>query len=158
MQSPREILTERLAKGEISPEQYDDLLGRIGDPQNVPLQAPAKTKSRNWLWLAALGVIIGLGLSLVNGMIGGLSVNNISGSGNTIEFTLVNSGKMSGDVVVSVTSMSSGAEYCRVVVAMSAGSSKKLRFRCGEVDMAGTVGVTSMWAEAADSDSLPRVN
>jgi len=64
MTSPRDILDERLARGEITPEEHAKLAGHLG-PEKKPAQADRVTPSAqpggSWLW-AVVGLISGFGL------------------------------------------------------------------------------------------------
>lgn len=152
MTSPREILEARLAKGEISEEEFDRLASRLSgpepDPAPEPTPPPAPPSQPSTLtsapavqqsfWDTGLGKVAKFAggafiVLVVIGMFSGggakdLSVGNIVGSGTRLEFKLANSGNSRGDVVFWVEQ--NGIEKCNHIFRVAANKRYNMRVTC----------------------------
>ena len=136
MASPREILAERLARGEIDEAEFERLSAKLGQPAasaDRPAPASGGVAKRHWYttWrgYVAAGVIVALGVSYFTRapaydvVIGDLKYDGIS-----VSFKLANDSKTSGDVVFWF--VQDGVDRCPKVMSVKAKSAYEVKVRC----------------------------
>lgn len=167
MTSASEILAERLAKGEITPEQFDEMAKRIDSShQSVDPQPPLASKApplggtAKWLLISCVAALAFYGAAVLKADDDGgtLVANDVLIAGATVDFRLVNSSNRFGDVAIRVRNVESGVDYCRVISNVPANTTKEIQFTCGRDVLIGTFAVGVVWADADLSSSLPRID
>ena len=133
MPTPQETLDQRLASGEITEDDHERLTGRLSGAKNETA-APAKpagvsSNTIKWLGYAAgAGIVI---LGLIKLLDNGLTIENLSANGNTVEFKVANSTSKTADAVFWVEQ--DGFERCSIVTLIKQKTTHNIRFRCGSL-------------------------
>jgi hypothetical protein len=166
-----DILKQRLAKGEITEEQYDSLAAKIGrgaahpppppPPQVAPVYvsvaqpaapapAPEKKKSRAWIWIVVIFILaIGGGVAwFLSDATEGLNVGNVGGTqgprGANVSFVLSNTSQKTGDVVFWVTI--GEREICHTVMRVGPNSRYNVVAPCPQIQP-GEFTLQFFWAD-----------
>jgi hypothetical protein len=153
-----DILRERLARGEITPQQYDEAAARLGTQSAaavavaaapaaaIPVAVPPRKKSRFWLWFWIIAVILVLGGVVYYDLAGGLSTRSITGiQGQSMSFVLTNAADRSGDVVFWANI--DGLEVCHGIVSIGGNSQTAITAPCPQM-IAGPFTLQTFWADA----------
>ena len=152
MSDTRGILDQRLAKGEITEDEYDRLIAKLGAAQTVTPQAPSSGGGKDLLakilgWGGGTLICVSLLRFLMSGA-EGLEISNIRGterySGTDIEFTLVNTSKKATDAVAWVEV--DDRKICPKLIAMTAKSRWDIKFRCDHMPKQAKFFVRVGWA------------
>ena len=161
MDTPRDIANTRLAKGEITTDEHTSILKRIDSASGAPYpeappslppalppgfrQASTQANRRVWLWIAGgvaafVAVIVLIALASIEG----LSIGNLTASGNVIKFKLANSSKKSGDILIWV--IQNGNEQCERVMEVDRSTTYNLTMYCPTL-RPGQFTLNHQWAE-----------
>lgn len=177
MASAREILEERLAKGEITPDQFDELLSRISARSvkdsstnavvgSTPVAATNQaspiitegTNKKKWLIIAGACVFVWvIAINLISEISGGLSLSGASAYENIVNLTLTNNSEKSGYAAVRVSSKDNNTNYCRIAIAIKPNTTRTVKFECSEAEIVIPFGVSAVWADNNLARSLPRL-
>lgn len=164
MSDARRILDERLAKGEISETEYDRLRGKLDGEAtssqstmnatpSAPSRPQAETAKKSWWgsnwWKVVIGV---LALSIFLGQTGegsnsGLTVGNVSGSGDRITMIVTNSSSRNEDIVIRIRQ--NEIEKCVYKTRVRSGNRHTIRFNCPNM-RPGTFKHLVVWASSRD--------
>lgn len=107
MQTPRDVVEMRFARGEITAEERSSILSHLGPPSlpttapQGPPPLPASSAKRIWAWIGG-GVASLVVLVLVVAFLSteGLNIGNLSAVGTTVRFKLGNNSSRGGDVLL----------------------------------------------------------
>lgn len=160
-------LKDRLAKGEISLEEFEKLKAAIADNPTTPEK---KRSTSRTILLAGLGALLALGVigNLTRSPSGGtsnpsevaqgngqLTVGNASASGNVVDVSLVNNSGASGTARLSILGPDQETRYCRVLIPIAPNQTKNVRFECGSSDIVGKFFAMTTWAQENELNDYP---
>ncbi len=168
----RDILDQRLARGEIDEQEHERLLARLAKGQQAPEPAPpgestnteqattAAPPSRAAIANNIFGIVSLLVLAIFafvgakayyhRQVDGTFDIGSIQGSaGGGITYSISNRNQQSGDVLVYVTQQD--LRLCEHIVRMNAGARLDVRFGCPQL-RAGRIQLVAAWAS-----SQPRI-
>ncbi len=157
MSDARKILDERLAKGEITGEEYDSLVSKISNNSEHPSPTlqPEIVKGIGggfavglWKGLQGLGFLILVALAWIyftGPSSRGLAVGNLKATPRVAIFTIANTSSRSGDVLIWIEK--NGFKKCVSVFSMKANwkiSNARLPCDIG----AGKLEIVALWANS----------
>ena len=164
MSDAKKILNERLAKGEISSEEYEKISVLVDSNEKPAVDLnevkvgdkKAGSAVRNGLKI--FGFIF-LGLAVIGYInspsASGLTMANVSAKGNYVYFDIVNNSSKSGDILLYV--IQDEIEKCPHLLKTKANwKFTKYNFRCSIAN--GKFNISYTWADTADKGVVSLAN
>ena len=136
MSTARDILDQRLAKGEITPEQHAELLAKLGPQPGTTKPTPPPTKAApaksggyaGWVGAGLVGLVLLIGYgNIKGGRTQILNLRSAGWSGQIISGTLVTEGK-SGKVWTWIEQ--GGRKMCPRTTFMRQGVPQRFEYTC----------------------------